>query len=507
MSAAAIETKGGGLRNFLVRAWKGLAHVMGGDNPVLSREVRTLVRLRSVTVGAVLIPVLCTGLVVVVAIDVLFGTNTASLPSSRGPVLLEVGSYAGLFLLGLLGAVMGAQSLAGERQGRTLEPLLLTGMTPWRIVAGKSAAVWTVLAMVVLVCLTPMGICFLLGGVSLPQLLAAVAMLLLASVVPVTFGVCLGSSLRSSRLAVGLAVVAVGIFGPMAFLPVLALAAAVAHRGDPSLLWWADAVLREGPSMRVVVGAVAAPLFAVVAPTWLFLASAVSALTTEGSDGSRPLKWWLLATAPVGAVIISLLGSASDASANASVALYGALGAFLALGALTLAAHPRQRLQRQDTISQLLGDGPSSGARVTVTVTVLSLALAWLVDFGRTDPLINGFAAFVVLGFVVLLAGSGVALSRVLKPRVARLAVLGVGCLVALAPLAVGLAVDVVQGSHAAGEGALFMEISPLGSLARLADAASLSRVPMPPITALVWLLVGALCWGVGALGQRRAQG
>jgi hypothetical protein len=295
---------------------------------------------------------------------------------------------------------------------------------------------------------------------------------------------------------VALAVVTVGLVGPLGPSVLLLVGAMLVGFADPSLLWWADSLLEGGRPLSVLVSAAAAPLYAVVAPTWLFLAGAVSSLRTEGTDGSRPLKLWFVATAPAGALIISLVGPATSASPRATVALYGALAAILSLGAVVLAAHPRSRRRPTGLAGCLLGDGPSSGARVAVGVTVVSLAIAWLADLGRGHALATGFAALVVLGFVVLLAGSGVALSRVLKPAGARMALVGVGLFVALAPLAVALAVQVASPG---GDWESIVELSPLGSLVRLADEARRASMPFPPFPALLWLLLGALAWAIGA--------
>jgi ABC-type transport system involved in multi-copper enzyme maturation permease subunit len=81
-------------------------------------------------------------------------------------------------LIFLVLPAIAAGALAQEREQRTLEPLLLTPLTPLQIVWGKAAGVLSIGGLLLLSTLPLTSLCFLLGGVSPGELVAAYAVLL-----------------------------------------------------------------------------------------------------------------------------------------------------------------------------------------------------------------------------------------------------------------------------------------------------------------------------------------
>lgn len=108
-----------------------------------------------------------------VAIGDLQGIGTAMFFAVLGTLLLA--------LMIMVPALVGG-SIAGERHNQTLQPLQLTALTPTQIVGGKLITSLGYL-FVVLLCAAPaLSIPFLLGGLTVSQVLGSVGVLLLVTV-------------------------------------------------------------------------------------------------------------------------------------------------------------------------------------------------------------------------------------------------------------------------------------------------------------------------------------
>ncbi|PMU64969.1 ABC transporter permease, partial [Pseudomonas sp. FW215-L2] len=77
----------------------------------------------------------------------------------------------------LVGPAVAANSIASEREGKTWEAVLLTGLTPKNIARGKFMAAYTTIAIYIVV-LAPVGaLSFLFGGVTATDVVTAFAFL------------------------------------------------------------------------------------------------------------------------------------------------------------------------------------------------------------------------------------------------------------------------------------------------------------------------------------------
>ncbi len=141
------------------------ATFLPSGNPVLTRELRVLLRnARTFALLAIYVSVL--GAVVMSNFP---GDRTVSFEGGRaemGRGLFVTFFMAQLVLVLVLVPGLATGALAQERERRTLEPLLLTPMTPLGIVWGKAAGVLALTGLLLLSTLPLSSLCFLLGGVS-----------------------------------------------------------------------------------------------------------------------------------------------------------------------------------------------------------------------------------------------------------------------------------------------------------------------------------------------------
>ena len=87
-----------------------------------------------------------------------------------------------------VGPAVAANTIAGERSGRTWEALQLTSLTPRSLARGKFLAAYTYICLYI-VMLVPVGaLPFLFGGVTATKVLIAFALLFVVAVLAVAFG-------------------------------------------------------------------------------------------------------------------------------------------------------------------------------------------------------------------------------------------------------------------------------------------------------------------------------
>ncbi len=485
---------------YTARLISRMAHNLGKDNPLLTREVLTTMRLRSIKANLVTVPLLLAFLVLVLTADTHESIGTAA---QRGATLLGLALTAALYVVGLVGAVLGAQSIASERQAKTLDLVLATGMSPWRIVMGKALAVWVVLATLILACLPPLGAVFLVGGVSLTQLLLSVGIPLVVAAVPVALGVALGTVQRSARLAVGAAVTTVGLIGPMVFSA--AWFAVLATIGVERLNSQGPFALPTGSEgfWPLLIGGILVPLYLVVAPTWFFLAASVGALMSEATDRARPLRHWFAVIGPVGGVLVGaiFLGQGLD-NHEIAVLLISLLGVVLTLGALVISAHPAPRRMLQSSTGLPIA-GPNGDALFVTIVSALSLApaIAMMTPAAGIETVIAGV---VVLAFIVLISGSGVMLASLLRPRLARWGLLALTALIVSLPLILWLFLEVLSINSRSGDTMAANVLSPVGALLLLVAPRTSFDPAAPLVSVVAWTLLGATAWQIGASRLRR---
>lgn len=359
---------------------------VGEPNPLLVRELRQALRL----------PRLPWQISAVVALIGLGMLSIGSLEGPRGrPAQLGVALFQGfvsvlLAYVSLMGPATAAGAIAAEREGRTLEPLLLTGLTPRDIARGKFLAAFGTIALQVMALFPLAAIPFLFGGVTAAELVVAVLYVMIVAAVSVAFGLAVASRTQTLRSALAISVILPAAALPVGFGIALAIGETVTRRKWPFLqgggpIWWASAYTSVPFGIDYVLWLILWPLVALGLPFWLFTSMTASNLAGTNDDRSSGVKRWL-----VGATLaVSIVGFLTCFRVEASSALAAAvvmqvLIALLLIIAVSLVVGDplapsrlvRARWERHHTgaLRRFVGPGLLRGSILVILCAFVSLA-------------------------------------------------------------------------------------------------------------------------------------
>ena len=170
------------------------------SNPVLTRELRASLR-NARAFGLLALYVALLGAVVTANFPGDTSIDLQSDGGARGQALFWwlFGSQIALILAILPAMATGA--LAQERERQTLQPLVLTPLSPLQIVWGKAGGVLSLVGLMLLATLPLTSLCFLLGGVDTGMLVAAYAAILGLAVFTTGFGLYCSARWQSATRA------------------------------------------------------------------------------------------------------------------------------------------------------------------------------------------------------------------------------------------------------------------------------------------------------------------
>lgn len=176
------------------------ATFLPAGNPVLTRELRVVLR-NARTFALLAIYVSLLGAVVMSNFPAGQNLTFEGGRATMGRDLFRTFFIAQLVLVLVLVPGLATGALAQERERRTLEPLLLTPMTPLGIVWGKASGVLALAGLLLLATLPLTSLCFLLGGVSPGELVSAYAVLLGLALFTTALGLYCSSKWASTTQA------------------------------------------------------------------------------------------------------------------------------------------------------------------------------------------------------------------------------------------------------------------------------------------------------------------
>jgi ABC-type transport system involved in multi-copper enzyme maturation permease subunit len=269
-------------------------------NPIWIRELRQAARLVRTPVILSAACVLMT--LLIASIGGLVSAEQS--PATTGVVLFQVFFSLAYFVVTVVGPAVAANSIASEREGRTWEAVILTGLSPGTIARGKFLGALTAIGMYV-VMLAPVGaLPFLFGGVTAMETIVAFAFLFLIALLSVAFGLAISSKMASLRAAIvvtlllifPITLIAFGTFGwGMSY---------AAHHAWPGVpqdlpIWLPTAYERAPLDVSYIVFLLVLPVTAVVLPAWFLYEVTIANLTSMTDDRSTGLKRWFLVAAPV----------------------------------------------------------------------------------------------------------------------------------------------------------------------------------------------------------------
>ncbi len=268
-------------------------------NPIWIRELRQAARLVRTPVILSAACVLMT--LLIASIGGLVSAEQS--PATTGVVLFQVFFSLAYFVVTVVGPAVAANSIASEREGRTWEAVILTGLSPGTIARGKFLGAFTAIGMYV-VMLAPVGaLPFLFGGVTATETIVAFTFLFLIALLSVAFGLAISSKMASLRAAIvvtlllvfPITLIAFGTFGwGMSY---------AAHKAWPGVpenlpIWLPTAYERAPLDVGYIVFLLVLPVTAVVLPAWFLYEVTIANLTSMTDDRSTGLKRWFLVAAP-----------------------------------------------------------------------------------------------------------------------------------------------------------------------------------------------------------------
>ncbi len=280
---------------------------MDSPNPLWIRELRQSARLVRTPVILCVFAVLTNLLMSAVGGLV----STYESPATTGYVLFQVFFSLAYFVVTFIGPGVAANAIAAEREGRTWEAVILTGLRPAVIARGKFLAAYTSIAMYV-VMLAPVGaLPFLFGGVTATETIVAFAFLFLIAGLAVAFGLAISSKMNSLRAALVVSllcavIVSLNVYGFLGW----GLSYG-AHRLWPGVpdgppVWLPTAYARAPFNLMYLALLVVVPIAAAALPAWFLYEVTVANLTSITDDRSTGLKRWYAICTPIFATAISV---------------------------------------------------------------------------------------------------------------------------------------------------------------------------------------------------------
>jgi ABC-2 type transport system permease protein len=213
------------------RYWRALS-----QNPVAVKELRSRMRGRRAFGVLTVYLLFMTGLV-----GVVYHGFYASQNSTFGPGLAMAGKSVLATIVAMQGflVVFGSLSftssaIIGEKERQTYDLLRTTSLPAEQLVLGKLLSALSYVLLLVVVSIPLESIAFLLGGVSLAEILVSQLLLMVSSVTFALIGLSASSAARNVQMANGLAFL--GASGLLVGVPVLAFLLAFIFREALSLL-------------------------------------------------------------------------------------------------------------------------------------------------------------------------------------------------------------------------------------------------------------------------------
>jgi ABC-type transport system involved in multi-copper enzyme maturation permease subunit len=259
-------------------------------------------------------------------------------PAELGGALFQVFFSIAYLVVVIVGPTVAANSIASEREGRTWEAVLLTGLSPKDIARGKFLAAYTTISLYIVV-LAPVGaLSFLFGGVTATEVVVAFLFLFLLAGLAVAFGLAVSSLMQSLRGAIVVTLMLAVCVGPMLYMIFGFTCSLGIHELWPEVtqaypIWLPIAYSRAsfGPEYMLIL--VALPLLLTIVPAWFLYEATIANLTGESEDRSTGLKRWFAVTTPLLALACAVPSAiATENETRMALSVAGMCAFFLHIG-------------------------------------------------------------------------------------------------------------------------------------------------------------------------------
>jgi ABC-type transport system involved in multi-copper enzyme maturation permease subunit len=501
-------------------------HWQSAPNPILIRELKQAARLTRtpfilMTLTAMAALLLCS----------IGGLASLSLdPARTGVAIFHTFFSLAYFVVTLAGPALASNSIASERDGRTWEALLLTGLSPGIVARGKFLAAFTNIAMYI-VMLAPVGaLPFLFGGVSAIEIVLAFVWLFLLASLSVAFGLALSSKMDSSRSAIVVTLLFTFVLSPTIYFTGGVGFSSLANDLWPAVtsgppIWLPTAYVRAPFDLRYFLLLIVVPLLSVLLPSWFLYEVTVANLTSITDDRSTGIRRWFFVTNAL-VVVPLVVASATPVLVGVGLAT-AAYGSFLIFMALVFCGEPigpsRRVLRDWDAsgagaLRRFFGPGVMRASTLLLLLGSASLLLFGLTAaisyaaLGVVDASRQSLGAAVValysVGFLLFTGGlSAWARARTNAPGAARGIVVVALFLIAAGPWIIAAMAGVAL--RPAGDTALLIAAPSPFFLIHVLDRVTREATAMSPpvlaalVAAAAWALLGLSLLGRAAMKCR----
>jgi ABC-type transport system involved in multi-copper enzyme maturation permease subunit len=515
VQTGSLTPSGPASRRFVDRAKYRVDRWRTEPNPIWIRELRQAARLQRTPVVLMVFTILMTLLIAAIGGIV----STSSTPATTGVVIFQVFFSLAYFIVTVVGPAVAANTIASEREGRTWEAVILTGLPPGEIARGKFLAAYTAIGMYI-VMLAPVGaLPFLFGGVTATETVVAFIFLFLIALLSVAFGLAISSKMTSLRTAI---VVTLLLAFPLTLTAYLTFGVALsmaAHSAWPGVaegppVWLPTAYARAPFDLTYVVFLILMPVVAVTLPAWFLYEVVIANLTSVTDDRSTGLKRWFLATVPVLTAIACCPVAVSSTSDRGDVAIAALSCVFIFMSFSVFLFEgdpigPSRRVKAQwlqmkaGRFRRFLGPGVVRSGVLVMLAGVASLAVVAAVSvvaiLAGGDPKASEHVGQVIVfagyatAFHVLTAGLGAWLrARASTPLVSRVLLFTALFAIIVGPWIVAAIAGLLARSGSGSDALFIASPSPLYAFVMI-DALSKADPSGP-------LFAGGLCaavWGV----------
>jgi len=325
-----------------------------------------------------------------------------SSPATLGQGLFQFFFSISYFVVTIVGPAIAANSIASEREGRTWEAVLLTGLTPKEITRGKFMAAYTSIALYIVV-LAPVGaLSFLFGGVTASEVVIAFAFLFLLAALTVAFGLAVSSLMTSLRGAIVVTLILAIIIGPtlfgiFGFSCSLGIHEVWSEMPEGAPIWLPLAYERAPFGLEYATLLIAMPLLLLVTPAWFLYETTIANLTGGSDDRSRGLKrWFAIATPFIAAAcalpsVLAETNGSRSALARTGVSFFAAHLTFCAFLFAFEPHGPSRRVrihwQRDGAgpVRRFFGPGLMKSMTLVTVMGILGIAAIALFDAGALE--------------------------------------------------------------------------------------------------------------------------
>ncbi|WP_437286487.1 ABC transporter permease [Sorangium sp. So ce406] len=527
VQTGSVSPGGPASQRLVDRARHRAARLVGEPNPIWIRELKQAARLARTPVILLVFAVLMT--LLIASIGGIASRDVA--PAKTGVILFQVFFSVAYFVVALVGPAVAANSIASEREGRTWEAVLLTGIPPGEIARGKFLAAYTAISMYV-VMLAPVGAMpFLFGGITATEVVIAFAFLFLLALLSVAFGLAISSTMASLRAAI---LVTLLLAFPLSICLFMAGGAGLsyaAHLAWPEVpegppIWLPVAYQRAPFGLDYALFLVLLPVAAIAVPAWFLYQVTVANLTSESDDRSSGLKTWFAVCTPVVAAAASVPAFSVDPTDRLPAIIAGmcAMFAHLTFCVFLFAGEPigpSRRVEvhwarsRVSPLRRFLGPGVARSAYLLLAVGVPAVVALWAVGHrlvagvAIASPEIQTrqleYFAVYALAFYVFLVGLGAFLrARTASPMIARVLLLTLLFAIAVGPWIIAAIAGLVAELSTSDRALLVAAPSPFYAFAMISKATE--GDPGPVVIAGYAASVGWVAAGLGLLASARSR-